>query len=82
MYHVLGSWLNPTVDSSWKDIMSGGGYFHPDILAAIGHFTVQTHLGQQGSHLLGTEAEGRKEMFYLTTYSTHFIYDYMASNIW
>ena len=26
--------------------------------------------------------EGRKEMFYLTTLSTHFIYGYMASNIW
>ena len=26
--------------------------------------------------------EGRKEMFYLTTYSTHFIYGYMASDIW
>ena len=25
--------------------------------------------------------EGRKEMFYLTTHSTHFIYDYMASDI-
>ena len=24
--------------------------------------------------------EGRKEMFYLTTHSTHFIYGYMASN--
>ena len=24
----------------------------------------------------------RKEMFYLTTHSTHFIYDYMASDIW
>ena len=23
--------------------------------------------------------EGRKKMFYLTTHSTHFIYDYMAS---
>ena len=23
--------------------------------------------------------EGRKEMFYLTTHSTHFIYGYMAS---
>ena len=29
-------------------------------------------------HLL----EGRKEMFYLTTHSTHFIYGYMASDIW
>ena len=25
---------------------------------------------------------GRKEMFYLTTHSTHFIYGYMASEIW
>ena len=25
---------------------------------------------------------GRKEMFYLTTHSTHFIYAYMASDIW
>ena len=24
--------------------------------------------------------EGRKEMFYLTTHSTHFIYGYMASD--
>ena len=27
-------------------------------------------------------AKGRREMFYLTTHSTHFIYDYMASDIW
>ena len=26
--------------------------------------------------------EGRKEMFYLTTHSTHVIYGYMASDIW
>ena len=25
---------------------------------------------------------GRKEMFYLTTHSTHFIYGYMALDIW
>ena len=28
------------------------------------------------------EQEGRKEMFYLMTHSTHFIYGYMASDIW
>ena len=28
------------------------------------------------------EEQGRKEMFYLTTHSTHFIYGYMASDIW
>ena len=26
--------------------------------------------------------EGKKEMFYLTMHSTHFIYRYMASDIW
>ena len=26
--------------------------------------------------------EGRKEMFYLTTHSTHFIYGYIESDIW
>ena len=26
--------------------------------------------------------KGRKEMFYLTTHSTHFIYGYMVSDIW
>ena len=25
---------------------------------------------------------GRKEMFYLMTHSTHFIYGYMVSDIW
>ena len=28
------------------------------------------------------EKEGWKEMFYLTTHSTYFIYGYMASDIW
>ena len=31
---------------------------------------------------LTDEQEGRKEMFYLTMLSTHFIYGYMASDIW
>ena len=28
------------------------------------------------------EGKGEREMFYLTTHSTHFIYGYMASDIW
>ena len=32
--------------------------------------------------LENTIKERRKEMFYLTTDSTHFIYGYMALNIW
>ena len=32
--------------------------------------------------LFSVRKEGRKDMFYLTTHSTHFIYGYMASDIW
>ena len=49
-------------------------------------------LSKQNTHLIQYRAwrrhmdydvkEGRKEMFYLTTHSTHFIYGYMASDIW
>ena len=31
--------------------------------------------------ILTVAVEGRKEMFYLTTHSTHFIYSYMASDM-
>ena len=31
---------------------------------------------------INREIEGMKEMFYLTTHSTHFIYGYLASDIW
>ena len=32
--------------------------------------------------VIALKRSGRKEMFYLTTHSTHFIYAYMASDIW
>ena len=33
--------------------------------------------------MIGTDGDKeRKEIFYLTTHSTHFIYGYMATNIW
>ena len=31
--------------------------------------------------VLHPDVEGRKDMFYLTTHSTHFIYNYMASDM-
>ena len=34
------------------------------------------------TNLTKLSVEGRKEMFYLTTHSTHFIYGYMVSDIW
>ena len=33
-------------------------------------------------HFLCTNIEREREMFYLTMHSTHFIYGYMASDIW
>ena len=35
-----------------------------------------------GQQVCPQDKEGRKEMFYLTMHSTHFIYGYMASDIW
>ena len=39
------------------------------------------HCGR-ASHSNLLQLEGRKEMFYLTTHSTHFIYGYTASDLW
>ena len=36
----------------------------------------------KNSFYLYQYTQGRKEMFYLTTHSTLFIYGYMASDIW
>ena len=44
--------------------------------------SIWTELPQVGTKATPDTREGRKEMFYLTTHSTHFIYGYMASNIW
>ena len=35
-----------------------------------------------GEDLVLTVNQGRKEVFYLTTHSTHFIYGYMVSGMW
>ena len=35
-----------------------------------------------GHMVKGHSVDGRKGYFYLTTHSTHFIYGYMASDIW
>ena len=38
--------------------------------------------GEAITSYLQSEGEREREMFYLTTHSTHFIYSYMASDIW
>ena len=51
----------------------------------VGHIPMVTGEKQQMLILKKIDlivVNGRKEMFYLTTHSTHFIYGYMASDIW
>ena len=38
-------------------------------------------ISQDNGHML-EQFTGKKELFYLTTHSTHFVYCYMASDIW
>ena len=46
-------------------------------------FSVSNHVVYtKRYHNQAWDKQGRKEMFYLTTHSTHFIYGYMASDIW
>ena len=48
-----------------------------------GHHSVITKLVHRHAQTNATKVRPReKEMFYLTTHSTHFIYGYMASDIW
>ena len=49
------------------------------------HRITNTNARKEGRVLFNdtlNTTNGRKEMFYLTTHSTHFIYGHMASNIW
>ena len=60
-----------------------GGNFSPQFFITLSYKRFSESVGffHVFSLSLITE-EGRKEMFYLTTHSTHFIYSYMASDIW
>ena len=57
-------------------------------LAKAGHSLLHqvrdVHTFEQDNALMRTarDTEREREMFYLTTHSTHFIYGYMASDIW
>ena len=50
--------------------------------AVAGHYFVVRGDISPGKSPHTRQLEGRKEIFYLTTHSTHFIYGYMASDIW
>ena len=70
-------------DLSWRRPVAVEGLVQP---RGVGRTPVlQRQLQAQrvlAVHIANLQNEGRKEMFYLTTHSTHFIYGYMASDIW
>ena len=45
-------------------------------------FNWRARINEDGAVVWKGMKAGRKEIFYLTTHSTHFIYGYMASDIW
>ena len=49
------------------------------IFILLGEEEQNNHMTQPNNNGVGV---GWRDMFYLTTHSTHFIYDYMASDIW
>ena len=49
---------------------------YANIMSRLDSLFITSKCGKQ------KQKNGRKEMFYFTTHSTHFIYGYMASDIW
>ena len=47
-----------------------------------GSFISMTTSGPHRARIAQNVLEGRKGIIYLTTHATHFIYGYMASDIW
>ena len=63
--------LNP------QAVINKGAFNGKDLLFLKGKFQVSCF-----EQIIDHFHERRKEMFYLMTHSTHFIYGYMASDIW
>ena len=57
------------------DQLATNGIVHVIDKVRLQRYSLLANIGELGE-------EGRKGMFYLTTHSTHFIYGYMASDIW
>ena len=64
--------LSPFPTNGFSD--SASGYFHSKFTNAVTNCRC--------TYINWKVEEGKKEMFHLTTHSTHFIYGYMASDIW
>ena len=71
----FGFWRSQFTSDTAKDISEDFPFRHSRLRQKVSQTFAD--IGQQ--ILL---PEGRKEMFYLTTHSTHFIYGYMVLDIW
>ena len=60
-----------------------GNSFVTPVLASVNNYEDTSQTDCPCSFILNVrEREREREMFYLTMHSTHFIYSYMASDIW
>ena len=88
-HHILPLWKHchniPVFGSSnclLVSVLPGFLEVVPELVAVVFGGELGKLLGPLVSQAGVSLQEGRKEMFYLTTHSTHFIYGYMASDIW
>ena len=51
------------------------------MMTMMNQFKQRSELFEEWPNIYTKVKEGRKEMFFLTTHSTHFIYGYMASDM-
>ena len=69
-------------EAAGGDVVCAGVAVHPHHPTGLA-FTRCSHLVFVTCWaIVNTWDKGEREMFYLTTHSTHFIYGYMASDIW
>ena len=78
MFHVYKTLFDRAVSDDHILDLTYKSLRHPD-LARQGEITKEEFMKVKSEK---QKLTGRKEMFYLTTHSTHFIYGYMASHIW
>ena len=69
--------IRSSFQTGMRVVTRGYIYIYTVIIA-----NVDTYDNRNTKIVLWNGHQGGKEVFYLTTHSTHFIYDYMASDIW
>ena len=75
--------MHTTKSNPWVATVACGAINHTRLVSIYVHVVnTSTTAPRLKVELLISQLKGGKEMFYLTTHSTHFIYGYMASDKW